>query len=101
MKHPLKTILEHAIKLNLTDLAALLENNLQNNIPTFIHLTCQDKSRNQSHPKRRLETNEPDLSKHPTRGSDVGDFDFKAQCFYCEQTCTPAGFRQNYVKIFL
>ena len=57
-KHPLKTILEHAIKLNLTDLAALLENNLQNNIPTFIHLTCQDKSRNQSHPKRRLETKE-------------------------------------------
>ena len=50
-KHPLKTILEHAIKLNLTDLAAVLENNLQNNIPTFIHLTC-DKLRNQSRPKR-------------------------------------------------
>ena len=53
-KHPLKTILEHAIKLNLTDLAAVLENNLQNNIPTFIHLICRDKLRNQSRPKRRL-----------------------------------------------
>ena len=37
-----QSILEYAIKLNLTDLAAVLENNFQNNIPTFIHLTCQD-----------------------------------------------------------
>ena len=83
------TILEHAIKLNLTNLAAVLENNLQNNIPTFIHLTFQDKLRNKSHPKRRLKTIEPDLSECPARRSDVGDFDFKAQCFYCEKTFTP------------
>ena len=55
-KHPWKIILEHVIKLNLTDLAAVLENNIQNNIPTFIYLTCRDKLRNQSRPKRRLET---------------------------------------------
>ena len=85
----MKTILEHAIKTNLTDLAAVLENNLQNNIPTFILLTCWDKLRNQSCPNRRLETNEPDLSKHPARRSDVGEFDFKVQCFYCDKTCTP------------
>ena len=95
----MKTILEHAIKLNLTDLAAVLENNLQNNIPTFIHLTCRDKLRNQSRPRSRLDINEPDLSKRPARRSDVGDFDFKAQCFYCEKTCTP-DFRHPYRNIF-
>lgn len=39
-KHLLKTILEHAIKLNLANLVAVLENNLPNSNPTFIHLTC-------------------------------------------------------------
>ena len=45
--------------------------------------------RNQSGPKKRLETNEPDLLKRPARRFDVEDFDFKAQCFYCEKTSTP------------
>ena len=81
----MKAILEHAVKLNLTYLAAVLENNFQNNIPTFIHLSCQDKLRNQSRPKRRLKATDPALSKCPARRSDVGDFDFKAQCFYCEK----------------
>ena len=73
----------------MADLAAVLENNLQNNIQTFIHLTYRDKLRNQSGPKKRLETNEPDLLKRPARRFDVEDFDFKAQCFYCEKTSTP------------
>ena len=80
-KHPLEKTLEHAIKINLTDLAAVLEKNLQNNISTFIHLKCWDKSRNRSRPKRRFEKNEPHLSKHPAKRSDAGAFNFKAQVF--------------------
>lgn len=78
-KHILETILEHAIKLNLTYSAVVLEKNLPKNNTTFIHLPCCDKFRNQFRPKGRLETNELDLSKHPARRSHVGDFD------YCEK----------------
>ena len=71
----------------MADLAAVLESNLQNNIPTFVHLTYRDKLRNQSGPKKRLEPNEPDLVKRPARRFDVGDF--RPQCFYCEKISTP------------
>ena len=52
-------------------------------------MTYRDKLRNQSGPKKRLETNKPDSVNRPARRFDVGDFDFKAQCFYCEKTSTP------------
>ena len=72
----------------MTNLAAVLGNNLQYNISTFIHLRCEDKLRNQYRPKRRNEANEIDLLKRPGRRSDMGYFDFKVQCFYCGKTCT-------------
>ena len=50
-KHPIDTIIAHAEKLQLTDLAEKLKENKLNEIPTYIHLSCRTNLKN-SFPKR-------------------------------------------------
>ena len=87
-KHPLETILEQAQALKLDNLASNIEENLQNKTPTFIHLSCRDYLRNNSRPRKRsMGDAQQSIVKRVARRSDPVMFDFKSQCFYCEEPC--------------
>ena len=52
-KHPLQTISEQAQALKLYNLASNIEENLQNETPAFINLSCRDYLRNNSRPRKK------------------------------------------------
>ena len=85
-KHPIDTIIEHAEKLQLTDLAEKLKENKLNDTPTYIHLSCRTSLKNSSRKRSSTDTDD-NLSKRPARRSYVQGFDFLEQCFYCEKPC--------------
>ena len=87
-KHPLDTITEHATKLKLDALVTKLNEHKQQQIPTYIHLSCRSFLKNQSRPKRKTAVEEElGSSKRISRRSEVEKFDFKEQCFYCGKIC--------------
>ena len=87
-KHPLQTILEQAQALKLDNLASIIEGNLQNKTPTFIHLSCRHYLRNNFRPRKRsMGGAQQSIDKRVARRSDPVMFDFKSQCFYCEKPC--------------
>ena len=87
--HPLKTILEQAHVLKLSNLASTIAENLQNKTPTFIYLSCRDYLRNKSRPRKRLIEHAQQIRvKRVTKRSNPGLFGFESQYFYCEKPCT-------------
>ena len=87
--HTLKTILEQALVLKLSNLASTIAENLQNKTPAFIYLSCRDYLRNKSRPRKGSIEHAQQISvKRVARRSNPGLFGFKSQYFYCEKPCT-------------
>ena len=83
-KHPLTSIIEYAVKLNLDTLVDKLKLNKRTKAKTYIHLSCRNFLKNRSR-KRSTTTNTND-TEQPTRAK-LEHFDFKTQCFYCGGNC--------------
>ena len=70
------------------NLVSSIEEYLQNKTPTFIHSSCRDYLRNNFRPRKRsIGDAQQSIAKRAARRSDPVMFDFKSQCFYCEQPC--------------
>ncbi len=87
--HPIDTIIDHAIKLHLEELASTLRHQKQNQINTYIHLKCRNDLKNKARPtKRRASSSEDSTPAKRMKRSDDKQFNFKENCFYCEKLCS-------------
>ena len=84
------TLQEHALKLSLHDLSNEIEEKQKNNKKIIIHLSCRTTLKNSSRKRRGDEAEGPPGRKiclnRQSRSSTRG-FNFKENCFYCEEQC--------------
>ena len=84
-ENPFNTLIAQATKCGLDNLSLKLSSNKDNKTTTYIHHSCRTKLRNQTRSnKRELTTSEQSSSSKRICGV---TFDFKAQCFYCGDSC--------------
>lgn len=81
--NPLNTLIDYAFKSNLTSLESKLKSNKEKKIPTYIHLSCRTRLKNQSRSKRAASTG----AEHSSKRKNSECFDFKTCCFYCGIEC--------------
>lgn len=81
--NPINSLIDYAEKCNLAELHSVLESNKVSGKKTFIHSTCRVRLKNQSRPsKRSADGSLPSAGKKRR-----DDFDFRTQCFYCDDVC--------------
>ena len=82
-QHPINTLTIYAEKLKKEDLVSLLKDNKERKINTYIHLSCRNSLKNQSHTKQMFENEYLITSKRTCRRSEIEKFDFTVQYFCC------------------
>ena len=89
-KHPIGTLVEQASNVGLSELVECLADYKHQKKAVYIHLSCRTALKNNAR-KKKNETSEEqttEIEAKRSRRSDTSEtFDFKKNCFYCENLC--------------